>query len=96
MKLSSFKNDYQVSVRPKNAKCHHVDNLFIRAFTSDDAVNRIKKLLKNGAHVPALGKRIDYVVAGVTNPGEDLYGLDEVECCDCDRPTAYIGSSYIV
>jgi len=93
MKLASFKSNYQVGIRPRISKCSHVDNIFIKAFSVDDAIDRVQKLLKDGAHIPELGKRIDYIVKDVIEPGHEIYGLEEF-CCD--RPTAYIGSSYIV
>tara|TARA_B100000809_G_C14768896_1_gene398642 strand:- start:15 stop:476 length:462 start_codon:yes stop_codon:yes gene_type:complete len=88
------KLDFEVMIRPRVADCSHSDVIVVPAYDVEDAFKRTRKLLKNGAHVPDLGKSVDYIVKGVIAPGDELYGLDET--CDCGRASAYIGCSYII
>ena len=86
--------DFEVGIRPRFADCSHIDMLLVPAFDVGDAVKKVEHLLRNGAHVPSLGKSVDYIVKSVVSPGDEIYGLDEP--CDCGRASAYIGCSYII
>jgi hypothetical protein len=89
-----MKLDFEVLVRPRVADCSHSDVIVVPAFDIDDAFERTERLLKNGVLVPELGKKIDYIVKGAIHPSDEIYGIDER--CDCGRPSAYIGCSYII
>lgn len=91
--LESLKNNYIVNIRPVDAPVGEVDQLSVFAYDSEHAINTIQKLLDRGVRVPMLGKDIEYMIESVYAPGSEEYGTVHKEH---DRPSAYIGSSYIV
>tara|TARA_R110000824_G_scaffold28442_2_gene95584 strand:- start:676 stop:1065 length:390 start_codon:yes stop_codon:yes gene_type:complete len=89
-----LQENFEVLIRPRAADCSHSDVIEVSAWSIEDAIERTERLLKGGVHVPDLGKKIDYIVKGAIHPTDDIYGIDER--CDCGRPSAYIGCSYII
>ncbi len=89
--LKTFKNDYLVNIRPVDAPEGAVDQLVVGAFDEDHARNNIQRMLDRG--VRSLEGPVEYMIESVTAPGSDGYAS---EIADHDRPTVYIGSSYIV
>lgn len=89
--LKTFKNDYLVNIRPVDAPEGAVDQLVVGAFDEDHARNNIQRMLDRG--VRSLEGPVEYMIESVTAPGSDGYAS---EIPDHDRPTVYIGSSYIV
>ena len=89
--LKTFKMDYIVNVRPVDAEEGAVDQLTVGAFDEDHARSNIQSLLDRG--VRSLEGPVEYMIESVTSPGSDGYAAPVVEH---DRPTVYIGSSYIV
>ena len=69
--LNSFKTKYMVTLRSINAECSHVDNVYVKAFGLQDAMNR----------VDAAVDHLDYAVQDVIPAGDDLFGIEET-CCD--------------
>lgn len=71
--LNSFKTNYMVGVRPLNAKCSHVDNIFVKAFSEQDAMNRVDMAVDH----------LEYMVKDIIPAGDDIFGL--IEPCNCGR-----------
>ena len=71
--LNSFKTKYMVGVRPLNANCSHVDNIFVKALSEQDAMNRIDMAVDH----------IEYTVKDIIPAGDDMFGL--TEACTCGR-----------
>jgi len=71
--LNSFKKNYMVGVRPSPADCSHVDNVYIKAFSRQDAMNRVDMEIDH----------LGYIVKDVIAPGDEIYGNDEL--CTCGR-----------
>lgn len=91
--LKSLKNDYIVNIRPVDAPAGEVDQLSVFAYDSNHAKDIIQKILDRGVRVPMLGKDVEYMVESVYVPGSDEYATKPVEH---NRPSAHIGSAYIV
>ena len=89
--LKTFKMDYIVNIRPVDAPEGAVDQLVVGAFDEDHARNNIQSMLDRG--VRSLEGPVEYMIESVSTPGSDGYA---VEIPDHNRPTVYIGSSYIV
>lgn len=89
--LNTFKNDYLVNIRPVDAEAGAVDQLVVAAFDADHARDNIQGLLDRG--VRSLEGPVEYMIESVYTPGSDLYATPHA---DTDRPTVYIGSSYVV
>ncbi|MBR20436.1 MAG: hypothetical protein CMA64_09890 [Euryarchaeota archaeon] len=64
MKLASFKSNYQVRISPNYPMNIPHYNLFVSAFSSDDAIDNANKIID----------RDNYRVKDVINPGSDFYG----------------------
>ena len=73
--LNSFKTKYMVGIRPREANCSHVSNVYVKAFGMQDAMNRVDAAV---AH-------LDWIVKDVIPAGHELFG--ETECCDDGRPS---------
>ena len=71
--LNSFKTKYMVGVRPSNANCSHVDNMFVNALSEQDAMNRVDMAVDH----------IEYTVKNIIPAGDDMFGL--TEACTCGR-----------
>ena len=69
--LNSFKTNYMVGVRPLNAKCSHVDNIFVKAFSEQDAMNRVDMAVDH----------LEYAVQDIIPAGNDLFGINKSCCC---------------
>ena len=89
--LKTFKMDYIVNIRPVDAPEGAVDQLVVGAFDEDHARNNIQRMLDRG--VRSLEGPVEYMIESVSTPGSDGYAA---EIPDQNRPTVYIGSSYIV
>jgi hypothetical protein len=89
--LKTFKNDYLVNIRPVDAPEGAVDSLVVGAFDADHARTKIQSMMDRG--VRTLEGPVEYMIESVVAPGSDGYGQ---EVSDHNRPTAYIGSCYIV
>ena len=89
--LKTFKMDYIVNIRPVDAPEGAVDQLVVGAFDEDHARNNIQRMLDRG--VRSLEGPVEYMIESVNTPGSDGYAA---EIPDHNRPTVYIGSSYIV
>jgi hypothetical protein len=89
--LNTFKNDYLVNIRPVDAPEGAVDQLVVGAFDADQARDNIQKMLDRG--VRSLAGPVEYMIESVYTPGSDEYATLHV---DSNRPTVYIGSSYVV
>jgi len=89
--LKTFKMDYIVNIRPVDAPEGAVDQLVVGAFDKDHARNNIQRMLDRG--VRSLEGPVEYMIESVSTPGSDGYAA---EIPDHNRPTVYIGSSYIV
>jgi hypothetical protein len=89
--LKTFKMDYIVNIRPVDAPEGAVDQLVVGAFDEDHARNNIQRMLDRG--VRSLEGPVEYMIESVSTPGSDGYAA---EIPDHNRPTVYIGSSYIV
>ena len=89
--LKTFKMDYIVNIRPVDAPEGAVDQLVVGAFDEDHARNNIQRMLDRG--VRSLEGPVEYMIVSVSTPGSDGYAA---EIPDHNRPTVYIGSSYIV
>ena len=83
--------DYIVNIRPVDAPEGAVDQLVVGAFDEDHARNNIQRMLDRG--VRSLEGPVEYMIESVSTPGSDGYAA---EIPDHNRPTVYIGSSYIV
>jgi len=79
--LNSFKTKYMVGIRPCEANCSHVDNVYVKAFGMQDALNR----------VDAAVDHLDYIVKDVIPAGDELFGDDEVCCSDGRTPVKELG-----
>ena len=71
--LNSFKTKFMVGVRPSEADCSHVDNVFVKAFSMQDALNRVDMAVDH----------IDYRVKDIIPAGDDIFGV--IEPCTCGR-----------
>lgn len=71
--LNSFKTKYMVTVRPSNASCSHVDNMFVNALSEQDAMNRVDMAVDH----------LEYAVQDIIPAGDDMFGI--VEPCTCGR-----------
>ena len=89
--LKTFKMDYIVNIRPVDAPEGAVDQLVVGAFDEDHARNNIQRMLDRG--VRSLEGPVEYMIESVSTPGSDGYAEPVAEH---NRPTVYIGSSYIV
>jgi len=89
--LKTFKMDYIVNIRPVDAPEGAVDQLVVAAFDADCARSNIQSMLDRG--VRSLEGPVEYMIESVTHPGSDGYAAD---IPDHNRPTVYIGSSYVV
>jgi len=69
--LNSFKTKYMVTILPIDADCSHVDNVYVKAFGLQDAMNR----------VDAAVDHLEYAVQDIIPAGHDLFGIEE-KCCD--------------
>jgi hypothetical protein len=69
--LNSFKTKYMVTIRPIDAECSHVDNVYVKAFGLQDAMNR----------VDAAVDHLEYAVHDIIPAGHDLFGINK-SCCD--------------
>ena len=70
--LNSFKTKYMVTLRPIDADCSHVDNVYVKAFGLQDAMNR----------VDAAVDHLEYAVQDIIPAGNDLFGINKSCCCD--------------
>ena len=89
--IRTFKSDYLVNIRPVDSLPGAVDQLVVGAFDADQARDNIQAMLDRG--VRSLEGEVEYMIESVYTPGSDEYATVHV---DTDRPTVYIGSSYIV
>ena len=71
--LNSFKTKYMVTIRPVDADCSHVDNVYVKAFGLQDAMNR----------VDAAVDHLEYAVQDIIPAGDDLFGINKK--CSCNR-----------
>ena len=71
--LNSFKTKYMVTLRPIDADCSHVDNVYVKAFGLQDAMNR----------VDAAVDHLEYAVQDIIPAGNDLFGINK--SCSCNR-----------
>jgi hypothetical protein len=71
--LNSFKTKYMVTIRPIDADCSHVDNVYVKAFGLQDAMNR----------VDAAVDHLEYAVQDIIPAGNDLFGINK--SCSCVR-----------
>lgn len=69
--LNSFKTKYMVTIRPIDADCSHVDNVYVKAFGLQDAMNR----------VDAAVDHLEYAVQDIIPAGNDLFGINKSCCC---------------
>ena len=89
--LKTFKMDYIVNIRPVDAPVGVVDQLVVAAFDEDCARSNIQRMLDRG--VRSLEGPVEYMIESVSTPGSDGYALPVAAH---NRPTVYIGSSYVV
>ena len=89
--IKTFKNDYLVNIRPVDAPEGAVDQLVVGAFDAEHAATKIQSMLDRG--VRTLEGPVEYMIESVYTPGSDAYATVHA---DSNRPTAYIGSCYIV
>ena len=71
--LNSFKTKYMVGIRPSEANCSHVSNVYVKAFGLQDAMNR----------VDAAVDHLEYAVQDIIPAGNDLFGINK--SCSCNR-----------
>tara|TARA_B100000929_G_scaffold184246_1_gene145910 strand:+ start:241 stop:534 length:294 start_codon:yes stop_codon:yes gene_type:complete len=79
--LNSFKTKYMVGIRPCEANCSHVDNVYVKAFGMQDAMNRVDMAVDH----------LDWRVKDVISAGDELFGDDEVCCADGRTPVKDLG-----
>ena len=71
--LNSFKTKYMVGIRPSEANCSHVSNVYVKAFGLQDAMNR----------VDAAVDHLDYIVKDVYGSPWDFDKNHQVVFIDC-------------
>jgi hypothetical protein len=79
--LNSFKTKYMVGIRPREANCSHVDNVYVKAFGMQDAMNRVDAAIDH----------LDWRVKDVIPAGDELFGDNERCCADGRAPVKDIG-----